>query len=275
MASLFFYNGTKVDTTEALCVLLRRLAYPCRYLDIIPTFARSVPELSIIFNQTLEFIYEQWCRLLQNFNQAWLSLENLQLFANAIHAQGAALDNCWRFVDGTVRPTCRPGQNQRILYNGHKKVHAIKFQSVVAPNGLIANMFGPVEGRRHDSAMLQMSGLLPYLHQFSMGTEGNTLCIYGDPAYPIIPHLQGPFQGARITPLQEAWNTSMSKVRISVEWIFGDIINYFKFLDFKKNLKIGLNPVSKLYIVCSLLHNARACCMETLHAIILMFRHLY
>ena len=51
-----FHNGTKVDTTEALCVLLRRLAYPCRYLDI-PTFARSVPELSIIFNQTLEFIY--------------------------------------------------------------------------------------------------------------------------------------------------------------------------------------------------------------------------
>ena len=39
----------------------------------------------------------------------------------------------------------------RVLYNGHKRVHAIKFQSVVAPNGLIANLFGPVEGRRHDS----------------------------------------------------------------------------------------------------------------------------
>ena len=28
----------------------------------------------------------------------------------------------------------------------------------------------------------------------------------------------------------------MSEVRVSVEWIFGDIINYFKFLDFKNLL---------------------------------------
>ena len=51
----------------------------------------------------------------------------------------------------------------------------------------------------------------------------------------------------------------MSKTRVSVEWVFGDILNYFKFLDFKKNLKIGLSAVSKMYIVCALLHNARCC----------------
>ena len=50
----------------------------------------------------------------------------------------------------------------------------------------------------------------------------------------------------------------MSEVRVSVEWIFGDIINYFKFLDFKKNLKIHLSAVGKMYITCALLHNARA-----------------
>lgn len=43
-----------------------------------------------------------------------------------------------------VRPICRPGRNQRHVYNGHKRVHALKYQSVVAPNGLIVNMFGPV-----------------------------------------------------------------------------------------------------------------------------------
>ena len=47
------------------------------------------------------------------------------------------MDNFWGFVDGTVRPISGPGQNQRVLYNGHKRVHAIKFQSVVSPNGLI------------------------------------------------------------------------------------------------------------------------------------------
>ena len=41
------------------------------------------------------------------------------------------------------RPICRPGQNQRSVYNGYKRVHNIKFQSVVLPNGLIGNLAGP------------------------------------------------------------------------------------------------------------------------------------
>ena len=60
--------------------------------------------------------------------------------------KGAASDNWWGLVDGTVRPISRPKQHQRAVYNGHKRVHALKFQSVVALNVLIANRFGPVEG---------------------------------------------------------------------------------------------------------------------------------
>ena len=57
----------------------------------------------------------------------------------------------------------------------------------------------------------------------------------------------------------KAYNTAMSAVRSSVEWLFGDIINYFKFLDFKKNLKIGLSSIGKMYIVSALLQNALTC----------------
>ena len=46
-------------------------------------------------------------------------------------------------------------------------MNALKFQSVAAPNGMIANLFGPVEGRRHDSALLAMSGLLNQLQERS------------------------------------------------------------------------------------------------------------
>ena len=49
----------------------------------------------------------------------------------------------------------------------------------------------------------------------------------------------------------------MSTVRSSVEWIFGDI-DYFQFLDFKKNLKIGLNAVGKMFVTCALMQNARS-----------------
>ena len=42
-----------------------------------------------------------------------------------------------------VRPLCRPGEHQRVIYNGHKRVHALKFQCVALPNGLIGNLYGP------------------------------------------------------------------------------------------------------------------------------------
>ena len=68
----------------------------------------------------------------------------LQRYADAISGQGAPLDNCFGFVDGTVRPISRPDERQRIVYNGHKRVHALKFQSLSLPNRLIGNSYGPV-----------------------------------------------------------------------------------------------------------------------------------
>ena len=126
----------------------------------------------------------------------------------------------------------------RNLYNGHKNVHAIKFQSVVAPNGLVANLYGPVEGKRHDSGMLAMSGLLDALQRYSVSPYGNTLCIYGDPAYALRPCFQAPFRGAVLTPDQQVRNKSIKEVRVSVEWIFGDIIITLNFWTLRKTLKL-------------------------------------
>ena len=85
-------------------------------------------------------------------------------------------------------------------------------------------MFGPVEGKQHDSIMLADSGLLNQLQQHSFDTGGRPLCIYGDPAYPLRVHLQSGFRGANITREEELWNSKMSSVRQAVEWIFGDIV---------------------------------------------------
>ena len=53
----------------------------------------------------------------------------LSTYADAIHNRGAALDNCFGFIDGNVRPIYRPIVNQRTVYNGHTRVHALTFQS--------------------------------------------------------------------------------------------------------------------------------------------------
>lgn len=129
---------------EGLCMLLRRLAYPCRYSDMIARFGRPVPELCMITNLVMDFIYDLHGHRITQWNPTILNSRLLEEYATAISDKGAALDNCFGFVDGTVRPISRPGEMQRIVYNGHKRVHALKFQSVATPNGLIANMFGPV-----------------------------------------------------------------------------------------------------------------------------------
>ena len=59
-----------------------------------------------------------------------------------------------------------------MVYNGHKRVHALKLQSIATPNGLTANLFGPVEGRRYDSGMLVMSDVLPQLQHMSFSPTG-------------------------------------------------------------------------------------------------------
>ena len=88
-----FYNGIDVESIPALCILLKRLAYPCRYSDLIPRFARLVPQPSIS-NHMIDLIYGMWGNLLSGLSQPWLAPGNLQNVADSVHQAGAALDNC-------------------------------------------------------------------------------------------------------------------------------------------------------------------------------------
>ena len=58
--SFVCHQRTRADKTEGLCMVLKRLVYPCRYSDLIHRFGRAVPELSMITNAVEEFIYPQY-----------------------------------------------------------------------------------------------------------------------------------------------------------------------------------------------------------------------
>ena len=103
-------------------------------------------------------------------------------------------------MDDTVKQICLPGEMQRTVCNGHKRIHAIKFQAIATPNGLVANLYGPVEGKRHDSRMLADSAILPLLQQYSVNQIGNQLCIYGNLTYPLRPQLQTSFSNPQLNP---------------------------------------------------------------------------
>ena len=99
-------------------------------------------------NHMVDYIYQTHGHRIQQWNDVVLNPQALETYAAAIRAKCSPLDNCFGFIDGTVRAICKPGQNQRVVYNGHKRVYAIKFQSVALPNGIIGNMYWPV-GKIH------------------------------------------------------------------------------------------------------------------------------
>lgn len=125
-------------------MVLKRVAYPCRYSDLTPCFGRPVPVPSMICNCVVDFIFDSHVHRITRWNPQLLDSGSLQMYCDMMFRKGAPLNNCFGFIDGTVRPVCRTGEQHRVLYNGHKRVHALKFQSVVLPSGMIAHMYGPV-----------------------------------------------------------------------------------------------------------------------------------
>ena len=59
---------TVSDGMEGLCMVLRRMAYPCRYSDLIPRFGRPVPILSMICNRVIDYIYDSHVHRLTSWN---------------------------------------------------------------------------------------------------------------------------------------------------------------------------------------------------------------
>ena len=104
------------------------------------------------------------------------------------------------------------------------------------------------------ASRIQSSSRYAMLCFFALASGSSTVCLWRPPVpFEVAP--PDPFQKHDTHPTDGNFNKAMSSVRV-VEWLFGDIVEYFKSVDFKKNLKIGLSSIGNMYIVCALLRNA-------------------
>ena len=87
------------DGIEGLCMLLRRLSYPCRYSDMIALFGRPLRVMIMVTNTVLDYIYTIHSYRILEWNQTILQPAQLQLYADAVSLTGAALSNCFGFLD--------------------------------------------------------------------------------------------------------------------------------------------------------------------------------
>ena len=68
---------------HGLCILLRRLAYPNRLVDLEMLFGYSYRALSSIINKTMRIVLDNKGHLLQNLaNHAWLDEEKLRQYSH-------------------------------------------------------------------------------------------------------------------------------------------------------------------------------------------------
>ena len=81
------YQGTVCDWMEELCMLLKRLSYPCRFNDMISRFGRPVHELCMTTNPVMDFIYVTDGHRITQWNPAVLNPGFLEQYAAALPSQ--------------------------------------------------------------------------------------------------------------------------------------------------------------------------------------------
>lgn len=94
-------------------------------------------------------------------------------------------ENVVWFIDSTVLSidrTTGEKNNQRTVYNGHTRKHALRFQAITTPEGLRAHMYGPKVGRRHEMFLYADSRVEQFLSAvLQLGDE--QFVFYGDSEY--------------------------------------------------------------------------------------------
>ncbi|CAM9773773.1 unnamed protein product, partial [Ectocarpus sp. 12 AP-2014] len=122
------------------------------------------------------------------------------------------------------------------------KTHAVVFQGVVAPNGILTDLSGPYPGRRHDEYMMTASQVTDRMRDCQ---AGNLLQykLMGDKAYTVRSHIGRPFVGNDLSPEQVGFNLSLSHLRVSVEHIFGKMKVMSALVTWKAEMKLFASPV--------------------------------
>jgi len=148
-------------------------------------------------------------------------------------------------------------REQQQVYNGHKRIHGVKYTAIVTPDGLISSLSGPFVGRRHDLRMYVESRAAQRVQGYLNNTSYYVL---GDKGYkglmatrPTACNLKS------LWDFTESDQQKLSKARVSAENLFAEISRYFKIVN-QMNMNESLrSSVGQCYVVAALLTNCHSC----------------
>lgn len=279
-------NNVALNGEEVFLFGLRRMAYPSRYFDLLSEFGGEITVWSRAFHWFINYIYDNFHTLIESsmerfvskFPQYSVAIRNKVVEKGCDHLAEIVGFRVAGFIDNTIFSTCRPGGGpvcdgvgaprhdnsiQEAFYTGWKHIHGVKIQTVTLPDGIIADVFGPVSLRHNDLFTLAESDMNDRLDEMQEGVYNNKYCLYGDSAYPVMSSITSRHSHPPLSVIEVLENKCMSSVRESIEWVNDDIKSKFAFVGFHKGLKLRQSKIDKIVckmiVVAALLTNCYKC----------------
>jgi hypothetical protein len=113
-SKIVFREGTlqsfSWDSAEAIAIMLRRLAYPSRFMDLQLLFGIHRSTICLIFNSMIKIIHNKFYEGIR-YNKKHLNSFNLKRLNRAIIEKGSSFECIVGFIDGDINCVCRPVEN--------------------------------------------------------------------------------------------------------------------------------------------------------------------
>ena len=152
-----------ISTETCLLVLLRRLASPACLSDLTEVLGVLRSLCSKAVSHMLHYLYTDFVEPINQLER-WTGFfaEWAAVFAEA----DCPVEGVIGVIDGHFVAACRPGGDGCVapnyhdyqVYNGHDRMHGLKFLSIVFPCGLTLHK-GPWTGNQHDSGALSRTNV--------------------------------------------------------------------------------------------------------------------
>ena len=235
--------------------------------------ALATPRSSEIVSDVTIRIYDRWSHRIVGSDLTQMD-SLLKLHSDALlNKVGGAANLPWQagmpvgFVDAKCLKICRPSYAETECYSGHKHMHSLNFQIMCRLDGIVEDLYGPVEGRRSDPHLYTASNLEQRFRTMRARVWDNEYAgedpvplfkMYADGIYALSAEMGRNFR-APFAPGQAAANTLMATVRGEVEHCFAKVSNLFRQVHYHINNKILASPVGAQYIVAHIFTNAHTC----------------
>lgn len=143
------------------CILLRRIASPCRQKYLETVFEIHISALIDVLWEDSWSLYEKRGRLVNSFREN-IFAERAEFHSDCIYQRKGTLLQWFGFLCVTKIKMACPGKSHnmwRCVYSGHKRCYSLFYQTITTPDGLIMHLFCPIEVRKSESYVYLMSGI--------------------------------------------------------------------------------------------------------------------